>query len=76
MASNKMTAELFKAIDDASLLGIYKQSRRRVIVKTKVTKNGPKCVPKGIPILVSGVKERKTSLFHCSGHKLGSSNFN
>jgi hypothetical protein len=53
-----------KAINEASLLGIYKLSHSWVIVKTTVTTNGLKYVLKGFLIQVSGVKERKPH-FHC-----------
>jgi hypothetical protein len=64
-----------KAIDDASLQGIYKLPHSWVIVTTATT-NIPKCVLKRILVQISGVEALKTCLFHCPPYMLDSSNVN
>jgi hypothetical protein len=65
-----------KAIDDASLQGIYKLPRSWVIVTTAVNMNIPKFVLKRILVQISDVEALKTCLFHCPPHMLDSSNVN
>jgi hypothetical protein len=65
-----------KAIDDASLQGIYKLPHSWVTVTTTVTTNISKCVLKGILIQISGMEALKTRVFHCPPHVLDNSNVN
>jgi hypothetical protein len=54
-SSSSQLAPKSKAIDDASLQGIYKLSHSLVTVTTVVTTNISKCVLKGILVQILGV---------------------
>jgi hypothetical protein len=65
-----------KAIDDASLQGIYKLSHSWITVTNAVTMNIPKCALKRTLVQILGVAALKTCLFHCPPHTLDSINVN
>jgi hypothetical protein len=65
-----------KAIDDASLQGIYKLSHSWVTVTTAVTTNISKCVLKGILVQILGVEALQICLFYCPPHMLDRNNVN
>jgi hypothetical protein len=51
-----------KAINDASVQGIYKLPHSWITITTAVTTNSPKCVLKGILVQISGVEALPLSL--------------